>query len=99
MRKKLRTIVVGGRTYRWHRIHEHEPRAAEGPETTCVEVLVVYAADSRRAPLRLRFRERPGWSVGYPAAGVLMRGSGDDLSGGIGVQNGNAEPDDEIGPG
>jgi hypothetical protein len=69
MRKAaLRTITVAGVPYRWYRYHTDEQGNSQG---ICMEIVTIFDPANKRAPLRLRFRERAGWGVGYPQAGVL----------------------------
>lgn len=61
----LRPLVVGGARFLWYRRHRHAP--GEG----CAEIVRVFLAGRRRAFLEIVFRERAGWGVGYPQAGVV----------------------------
>jgi hypothetical protein len=67
-RARARRLTVDGRPFLWRRTHRH--RAENGP-TACVEILRVFPDGNKKAVLQITFAESPGWTVGYPQAGVI----------------------------
>lgn len=64
--RKMRRIVVDGRTFLWTTTHRHSKSPGE-----CAEVFTAFLEDHKRSPLRIVFDERDGLCAGYPQAGLV----------------------------
>ena len=70
-KSKNRVLTIDGQQYLWNRKHVHKKQYVRSP---CTEILTVYRADQKTAPLRITFdQDEAGtrWVVGDPHQGMI----------------------------